>query len=298
MKKIVSFGIIAFKPYKLINSVLLKIQKWSETAHVPILFHPLLKNQLPPNARLARSEKNLIDKSDALISIGGDGSFLSVAHMVKYTGKPVIGINIGGLGFLADIDPENIESNLTKIHKGDYIVINRMILQAQLVRKKKKLKKFYALNDVFINRYSVPKLTSISAWYGDDFITNFQSDGIIIATPIGSTAYSLSAGGPIVEPSLRAFLLTPICPHSLSERPIILPSGKNIRLVIDRKNPDLLLSADGLDSIKLKYKDEIIISYKGDNANLIQFAENSYFKSLRNKLNWGHDYKQWRNSKK
>ncbi len=298
MKKINTIGIIAFKSYKLITSVLVKIQKWSESTGVQVLFHPILKNQLPPQAKIAKSEKNLIDKSDALLSIGGDGSFLSVAHMVKSTDKPVIGINLGGLGFLADIEPENIESYLMKIHKGDYQITNRMILQAQLIRKNKELKRFYAINDIFINRYSTPKLTSISAWYGDDFITNFQADGIIIATPIGSTAYSLSAGGPIIEPSLHAFLLTPICPHSLTERPVILPSGKDIRLVIDKKNPDLLLSADGLDSIKLKNKDEIIISYKGDNAHIIHFAENSYFKSLRTKLNWGQDYKQWRNGKK
>lgn len=298
MKKIESIGIIAFKSNKLITSVLVKIQKWSKSINVPVLFHPLLKNQLPAHAKIAKNEKSLIDKSDALVSIGGDGSFLSVAHMVKYSGKPIIGINMGGLGFLADIDPENIESFLSKIHKGDYLIINRMILQAQLIRKKKEIKRYYALNDIFINRYSTPKLTSISAWYGDDFITNFQADGIIIATPVGSTAYSLSAGGPIVEPSLHAFLLTPICPHSLTERPIILPSGNDIRLVIDSKNPDLLLSVDGLESVPLKNKDEIIISYQEENAHIIHFAENSYFKSLRRKLNWGQDYKQWRNSKK
>ena len=297
MKKIHSFGIVAFKKSRQIHSVLVKIQAWSETADVPILFHPKLKTQLPPNGILARSEKELIERSDALISVGGDGTFLSVAHMVEFSEKPVIGISLGGLGFLADIDPENIENNLMKIHQGKYIDISRMVIKASLIRNKKKVHTFHALNDIFINRYSKPKLISISAWYGNEYITDFQSDGVIIATPSGSTAYSLAAGGPIVEPSVRAFLVTPICPHSLTERPIILPAEKDIRIIINRKNPVLLLSADGLDCVKLRNGDEITISYQGDKANLIQLSESTYFKSLRRKLNWGQDYKQWRNRK-
>ncbi len=298
MEKINSFGIVAFKSSKIINSVLLRIQSWSEQEKIPVRFHPRLVKQLPPEAKLCESEQALIDESDALISIGGDGSFLSVAHMVKFTNKPVIGINLGGLGFLADIDPEHMESNLNKIHRGEYQVFNRMVLQACLVRKGELKETFFALNDIFINRYSMPKLTSISAWYGDEFITTFQADGIIIATPSGSTAYSLSAGGPIVEPNLPAIIINPICPHSLTERPLILPSNKPIRLIINKKNPELLLSADGLDSIKLKNNDEILIADKGDTTTLIQLPDNTYFKSLRNKLSWGQDYRQWRNHKK
>ena len=297
MKKIQSFGIVAFKKSLQIHSVLVNIQTWSDKVNVPILYHPNLKNQLPPNATLARSEKELIEKSDALISVGGDGTFLSVAHMVKFTEKPVIGISLGGLGFLANIDPENIDSNLMKIYQGKYNVISRMVIKAVLIRNKKIIHTFHALNDIFINRYSKPKLISITAWYGNEYITDFQSDGVIVATPSGSTAYSLAAGGPIVEPSVRAFLLTPICPHSLTERPIILPSEKDIRLIINKKNPVLLLSADGLDCVKLKSGDEIILSFRGDKTNLIQFSESTYFKSLRRKLNWGQDYKQWRNRK-
>jgi len=294
VKKINSFGVVAFKKSEMVRSVLNKIQAWSEHAEVPVLFHPLLKRRLPPGGKLARSATELIAKSDALISVGGDGTFLSLAHMVKFTEKPIIGINLGGLGFLADLDPENIECDLQKIHSGCYIDINRMVIKAVVVRNNTTVFTSHALNDIFINRYARPKLISLSAWYGDDFITDFQADGVIVATPSGSTAYSLAAGGPIVEPGTRAFLLTPICPHSLTERPIILPAEKNIRLVVNRKNPSLILSADGIHTIKLKNGDEIIVSYQGDKANLIQFAENTYFNSLRKKFNWGRDYKRWR----
>ena len=225
------------------------------------------------------------------MSIGGDGTFLSVARMCRYSEKPVIGINLGGLGFLADIGLENIEESLMLLHEGHYTTISRMVLDACLIRQSEKICTFNALNDIFINRINTPKLTSISAWHGDDYITDFYADGIIVATPSGSTAYSLSAGGPIVEPSVKAFLLTPICPHSLTERPIILASDRAIRLVVNEKNPDLLLSADGLESTKLQSGDEVIISKGGTHSNLIQLTNRSYFALLRHKLDWGKGYK-------
>jgi NAD+ kinase len=137
----------------------------------------------------------------------------------------------------------------------------------------------------------------VAAWFGSDFITDFQADGIIVATPSGSTAYSLAAGGPIVEMSMRAFLVTPICPHSLTERPILLPADRPIRLVISQRNPDLILSADGLEWIRLQSGDEITITCGGDQSNIIQLSERSCFELLRTKLAWGQDYLQWRDQR-
>ncbi len=292
MKPVRSFGIVAFKQNQRIKDALKKIQQWSELQGVPALFHHALKKQLPPGAHRAESEEELIKKSEALISIGGDGTFLAVAHLSRFSEKPIIGINLGGLGFLTDIGPENIEENLGRISRGEYATISRMVIKGALIRNGERVKEFYGLNDIFVNRYNKPKLTLIQAWHGNDYITDFQADGIIIATPSGSTAYSLAAGGPIVEPSVRAFLLTPICPHSLTERPLVLPSEKPIRLVIDQKNPDLMLSADGIQSIRLRSNDEIIVSYEGAQTCVIQLTERSYFELLRSKLNWGQDYKR------
>ena len=298
MHKISSFGVVAFNYSKQIYSVIQKIQRWSESLDSLIYLHPILKEYFPTYKFLTNSESELIKKSDILISVGGDGTFLSIAHMVKFTNKPVIGINLGGLGFLAVLKPENIEDSLQRILNGDYSICNRMVIKACLYRNKKLIKTFHALNDIFINRYALPKLTSISAWYGSEYISDLQADGVIVATPTGSTAYSLSAGGPIVDPYVQAFILTPICPHSLTERPIILPAEDKIVLKINNKNPELLLSADGLYSLKLHYNDEIVISYNGDNTHFIQFSEFSYFESLRKKLKWGQDIKQWRNREK
>lgn len=295
MEPIRSFGVVAFKESPRIADILKRMLIWSEQSQTKVIFHPYLSAQLPENTSAAETECAFLIESEALVSIGGDGTFLSVAHMCRFTEKPIIGVNMGGLGFLTDLGPEDLEINLDKIKSGNYKTISRMVLEASVYRNEQKVCTFHALNDVFINRIHTPKLTSISAWYGSDFITDFYADGIIVATPNGSTAYSLSAGGPIVEPNVKAFLLTPICPHSLTERPIILPSDEEIRLIINEKNPDLLLSADGLESIQLQSNDQVVISYGGSRTNLIQLAERSYFASLRRKLDWGRGYKQ-RNS--
>ncbi len=292
MKKISSFGIIAFKESSQIKNVLLRIKSWSEQNSVPIFFHPFVSNQIGPDARVSPSECEFLQSSDAIVSVGGDGTFLSVAHMCRFTEKPIIGVNLGGLGFLTDISPDEIESTLEKIQSGQFSTISRMVLEAILYRENEQMCKFHALNDVFINRINTPKLTSISVWYGNDFITDFYADGIIVATPNGSTAYSLSAGGPIVEPNVKAFLLTPICPHSLTERPIILPSDKSIRLLVNEKNPDLLFSADGLESVRLQSGDQIVVNYGGVRTNLIQLTDVSYFEMLRRKLSWGKGWKK------
>lgn len=291
MKPVSAFGIIAYKENQEIANVLERIHAWSLQSGAKVHYHPFIQKQLPAGVQSHSSECDFLDASDALVSIGGDGTFLSVAHMCRFVQKPVMGINLGGLGYLTDIGPDDVETSLSQMHKGNYRTISRMVLEASLYREGKKIVTYHALNDIFINRINTTRMTAISAWYGNDFITDFFADGVIVATPNGSTAYSLSAGGPIVEPNVKAFLLTPICPHSLTERPIILPSDNEIKLVVSETNSECLLSADGLESIQLQYKDEVIIHYGGDQTNLIQLAERSYFSLLRKKLDWGKAYK-------
>jgi len=291
-KNINIFGIVSFKKTQAVADVLERIRVWALGNGADIIYHPILAGQLPLNEHVEASETEFIDKCDAIVSVGGDGTFLSVARMSGFSEKPIVGVNLGGLGFLTDIGPEDLEEYLGKIRGGDYTMISRMVIEAGVVRNGTEVHRSKALNDIYINRVNMPKLTSISAWCGDDFITDFFADGIIVATPSGSTAYSLSAGGPIVEPLVQAFLLTPICPHSLTERPLILPADVPIKLAVNDKNPDLLLTADGLDSFNLHSGDEIIVSYSGVRKNLIQLAEKSYFSLLREKLGWGRGYKK------
>lgn len=290
MKKIESFGLVAFKETDAVKDVLQRIAVWAKRSSLPVFFHPFLKNLI--DLPVAADEASFIASSDAIISLGGDGTFLSVAHLCRFTEKPIIGVNLGDLGFLTDIGVDFLEDNLTKIHAGNYRTISRMVLEATLYRHGSVVATFHALNDVFVNRVNTPKLASISAWCGEHFIADYYADGIIVATPNGSTAYSLSAGGPIVEPTVQAFILTPICPHSLTQRPLVLPSSRSISLVIDDTNPELLLSVDGMESVRLQSGDKVVISYGGAACNLIQLAERSYFSLLRKKLEWGRGLKQ------
>jgi NAD+ kinase len=291
MKPITSFGIIAFKQSQKIRSTLERIRAWSKAGGVAVFFHPFLASIVDDSAPVCANENEFLSNCEALVSVGGDGTFLSAVHLSHFSGKPVVGVNMGGLGFLTDIGPEDLENSLDRMAKGDYRTTARMLLMARVMRDGTELTTVRALNDIFINRFDNPKLTSISAFSGDRHISEFVSDGLIIATPSGSTAYSLSAGGPIVDPDVKAFLLTPICPHSLTERPLILPCGRQVRLVMSQKNAEVMMSADGIETIRLKSNDEVLVTYCGDQTNLIQLSGRSLFDLLRSKLGWGKDFK-------
>jgi NAD+ kinase len=293
MKPIKSFGIIAFKKTSIVQLTLERIIAWSNKNAVPIFLHPFCANMIPNSLYLCESEEELLKKSEALVSVGGDGTFLSAVHLSHFSGKPVIGINTGGIGFLTVTGTNSIEQDLERLCKGDYSTYSKMLLEARIFRNQSEIKTMRAINDIYINRGEQPKLISIKAWFGSQFITEFLCDGIIIATSSGSTAYSLAAGGPIVEPSVRAFILTPICPHSLTERSLILPCDKQIKLTISGKISQAIVSADGLDNTKILKTDEILISYAGEQSNLLQLYSRSYFDLLRTKLGWGKDLKSY-----
>ena len=292
MQPITSFGIVAFKKNRAVQEVLGRIVAWGLKSGVSVQFHPFVCDCVPAGARIAVDECSLVRDSGAMISVGGDGTFLSTVHLCKFSAIPVLGINMGGIGFLTDAGPEDLEHHLDRLRTGSYRTVTRMILKASVKIKNGEIHEFRALNDFFLNRADKPKLVTVAAWYGDTFITQFRADGVVVATPSGSSAYSLSAGGPIVEPNVRAAVVTPICPHSLTERPLILPLEEPIRLVIEQKGAEVVFSADGLDSLRLHCGDEIVIRYGGEQSNLIQLSDRSFFEMLRIKLDWGRDFKK------
>ncbi len=289
METVRNFGVVLFKTDQKARDVLSRLFIWAEENDATLFLHPGIPTEMIPEGKeRCKTECDLLTASQAVISIGGDGTFLTAAHIVKFSETPVIGINLGQVGFLADIEWEEFEKCLSRVSEGEYSTISRMVLEVTVTRRGSVVSTMNALNDIYVNRSSVPRLVSLSLWYGDDYITDYVADGVIVATPSGSTAYSLSAGGPIVAPGLEAIIITPICPHSIGERPIVLDASRPVRLKITAKNPSPLLSADGLTSLLLEPEDEITISFQGRSANLIQFSQHSYFDTLRQKLNWGH----------
>jgi NAD+ kinase len=289
-KQIQRFGVVAFKKNSEIKKIVERLIIWCKEHEISVFLHPELPFDF---VEKCENIDSFLKNSQVVISVGGDGTFISAAHIVKFSEKPLVGINLGKVGFLADIETDNFEQKLQNIIDGKCRIVRRMVLEVKHFRNGKILGSFNAINDIYFNRLNIPKLSSFSLDYGGDFITDYISDGIIIASPSGSTAYSLAAGGPIVSPDMNAIIITPICPHSLSERPIILPSINSLKIKVNKKNPEILLSIDGFESVKLIPEDEIVVSCLDESKNLVQYSQESYFDLLRNKLGWGKSIRKF-----
>ncbi len=227
---------------------------------------------------------NMCQSSDFLITLGGDGTLIStVRRSFKYD-IPVLGIHAGRLGFLADLALSEFESFLKKMLKGEYRIDERAILKAKVVKGEKKIK-MYAFNDIVITRESISKMIHIDTYVDKKSFNTYYGDGVIVSTPTGSTAYNLSAGGPIIFPLTNVFALTPICPHSLTQRPAILPG----EYPIEMKTADdkALVIVDGQDMYELHKNQSIYIQLAVKKAKLIHKKEFNYFEVLRKKLRWG-----------
>jgi len=231
-------------------------------------------------------EGRLID-SDMVLSLGGDGTFLRAVRMVGERDVPIVGINLGGLGFLAEFSAHDFLSSLDGILVGDYRLQERMTLRACLVRQGETIHSERALNDVVISTTGVSRLAVLKTSIDGEYLTTYEADGLIVATPTGSTAHSLSAGGPIVEPALEALVLTPICPHALSNRPVVIPPHRTITIVPAQIPKGAIVTVDGQTGVELALGDVITVSKSDSNVKLVTVKETSYFEILRSKLRWG-----------
>lgn len=228
---------------------------------------------------------SIASKCDIILALGGDGTILAASRAVGGSGVPIAGINLGGLGFLAEVAVEEIYERLELIQKGEYLVEERMVLEA--VVDDDKGTHFRALNDVVIERRFSSRMMSISVRVDGSFFNDYTADGIIIATPTGSTAYSLSAGGPIIVPPLQAMVVTPISPHSLSQRAVVLKPDSRIEISFKNVPEEMLLSMDGQTSVKIRKDQSVTVVRAENNIKLIKWKDKSYFDTLRAKLNWG-----------
>lgn len=220
---------------------------------------------------------------DLLVSLGGDGTLLSVVRRSYGHDKPVLGINAGNLGFLADIPIDCVDAMIDRLLLGDYRIDDRMMIEGYIESENEK-KDFYAFNDVVITRPTVSHMVKLDAFINEDWFNTYRGDGLIISTPTGSTAYNLSLGGPIVYPLSKVFIMTPVAPHSLTQRPIVVPHDFTIKL----SSPEVLIvMIDGQDNYKLKPGERLVIKGAAMSAKLLHKKEHSYFGVLREKLLWG-----------
>jgi NAD+ kinase len=233
------------------------------------------------------TDDELAKAVDLILVLGGDGTMIATARMIGDAEVPVIGVNYGGLGYLAEFPITEMFSALTEILAGNYKVQPRVMLSVELQRGETLVTKNRVLNDVVVNKSALARIIKIEAYINDQFVNSFRADGLIVATPTGSTAYNLSAGGPLIFPSMNAVVITPICPFTLSNRPFVVPDTSQIEVRLMTDNEEVALTLDGQVGFPLQAGDRILISKSETTFNLVQPANRNYFDVLRDKLKWG-----------
>jgi len=224
---------------------------------------------------------------DLMLVLGGDGTMIATARMIGDTEVPVLGVNYGGLGYLAEFRIEELYPALETILAGNYVVEKRVMLAVELLRGDESVTRSRVLNDVVINKSALARIIEIEAYFNQQFVNSFRADGLIVSTPTGSTAYNLSAGGPVIYPTMNAVVVTPICPFTLSNRPIVVPDESLIELRLITQNEDVALTLDGQVGFPLKPEDRVVIRKSRTSFSLVQPMNRNYFEVLRDKLRWG-----------
>lgn len=234
-----------------------------------------------------REDQTFDPAVDLVVVLGGDGTMISTARLVDDHDPLVLGINYGSLGYLTEFRIEEMVPALEMMLAGDYEVDHRVMLDARQVRDGEEIASGRVLNDVVINKAALARIIEIEVKFNALFVNAFRADGLIVATPTGSTAYNLSAGGPIIYPSMNALVVTPICPFTLTNRPIVVPDRAEIELKLLNENEGVVLTLDGQTGYTMTADDRILICKSSTTFNLVRPANRNYFDVLRNKLKWG-----------
>jgi NAD+ kinase len=247
----------------------------------------LQKNNEPLGTGTATAARlDLGKRCDLIVVVGGDGSLLSVGRDLAHSGVPVLGVNRGGLGFLADIAPDQIDVKIGEVLDGKYSQEDHFLLDARVVRAGIEVARSPALNDVVIHLSGKSRMMEFSLWVEDEFVYDQRSDGLIIASPTGSTAYALSAGGPIMHPSLDAIVIVPMFPHTLTSRPLVVPGHSELRVVIGASDEQASVGCDSQVDFELQAGDEVRVSKLATPLKLLYPLGHSFFDSCRSKLDW------------
>ncbi len=279
-----TIGILSKPQLSNIEYDLTQLVKWLKDRGKEVLLDLHLGETLPDSDPTSRTR--IANEADLLIVLGGDGTMLGAARLVEQRSLPILGVNMGGLGFLTETTIDDIYGSLEKVFAKDYHLDQRLMLQVGIYHEGKRMSEATVLNDVVIAKGHLARMISTQISINKTFMTNIRGDGLIIATPTGSTAYSLSAGGPILDPSLDVLLINPICPHTLSHRPFLAPSQVSIEVALT-SHTKAVATLDGQIGIEMNPGDTVEICASEHRAQLIRFPDRSYYDVLRNKLKWG-----------
>lgn len=235
---------------------------------------------------MAREE--VPEHADLIVVLGGDGTLLSIARPAAHADVPVLGVNYGGMGFLTVTPKEELFSALDNVLSGTYSLSRRMMLRARVESDDPDRETVHdVLNDAVVNKTSLARIVELETAVDDELVSRFRADGLILSTPTGSTAYSLAAGGPIVLPDVSAILLTPISPHTLTNRPLVLPGSARVRVGLRTPEEDVVLTLDGQEGVELRPGESVVVERSPHRFTLVHPVSRSYFEILRTKLSWG-----------
>jgi len=265
------------------HEVIAKIQTFFAKHNVPVYIVP----ERSPLLHLPSPIKDLEAwpaRVDVVIVVGGDGTFLRVSRELAHMDLPILGVNMGHKGFLAEIEVPELEQYLELLIEGDYLLGERMMLQADVIRRGQPYKSFISLNDVIISRGPFSRIIRLNTYVNDDFLECYPGDGMIIASPTGSTGYSLSAGGPILNPMLKALVITPICPHLLYQRSVVVHMEDLVTVNVATKQGEVFLTFDGQEGFALQYQDVIKVQKASCVTRVVNFRGHNFYKLLHDKL--------------
>jgi NAD+ kinase len=267
-----------------VKPILADLLRWLQEQRKDVVLDP---NTAALLGLPASQKSDIPARADMVLVLGGDGTMLSAARLVEERSIPSLGVNMGGLGFLTEVGLDHLYEALKKVFAQQFVLEQRLMLRARVQREGKDIVQTAVLNDVVVSKGVHSRMIEIQIRIDGQFVTNLRGDGLIVSTPTGSTAYSLSAGGPIVHPTVDALTLTPICPHTLSHRPLLIPSTEQLEARLTGRDEGAMTTFDGQDSITVNQGDIIAIQAFSHRTQLIRFPDRTYFDVLRRKLRWG-----------
>ena len=280
-------GIISRPRREDIARVVPPLVKWLQAHGAEVTCDSETGDCFGPLAVQTRKREELPACTDLLIVLGGDGTLLSAARLASEHKVPILAVNLGGLGFLSTVSQDELYSILEEIFSGKHRVSERVMLEAEIVRAGAVIRRQIALNDAVLNKAALARIMDLELRVDGEYVTTYKSDGLILSTPTGSTAYSLAAGGPIVYPIVEAFVVTPICPHTLTNRPLVIPDSATVEVDFKAGDDAVFLTLDGQVGIELVRGDHIRVRKAAEKLLLVRPAKKTYYQILRNKLKWG-----------
>ena len=234
---------------------------------------------------LARIE--VVSRADLVIVLGGDGTLLSVARLLGRREVPILGVNLGGLGFLTEVSLDELFPTLEAVLRNEFALTRRLTLSARVLRAGEVIASLEALNDAVITKMALSRIVELETHVNGEYVATFRADGLIVSTPTGSTAYCLAAGGPIIYPTLPALLIIPICPHTLTNRPLVIPDASIVEIIQGSPAEDVHLTVDGQVGVALRHRDVVALQRSDRTIALVKSPKLNYFQLLRTKLKWG-----------